>query len=55
MAISVDKEVTLKDPCVDQAFVNIVPPALNKLVYEIESGSTSYPAHDDFEVVTLPF
>ena len=41
--------LTCKNPCIDTEFVNIIPPALNELEYEIGSG----PLEDEHDEWTI--
>ena len=47
-------DVTVKNPCVDQAFVTIMESPLNMLQYELTTGALPYKAHNFFKVVTVP-
>ena len=44
--------MTIKNPCVDPSFVNIVAPTLSPLTYTIDSGSEVFNAHPVFTVDT---
>jgi hypothetical protein len=44
----------MKDPCIDTNFVNILPPALPEIDYDIYSGTQVNPAHPAFVVDTVP-
>ena len=44
-------ELTIKNPCVDPSFVNIVAPTLSPLTYTIDSGAEEF-NHSAFIVET---
>ena len=45
-------ELTIKNPCVDPDYVNIVAPTLSPLTYTIDSGAEEFNDHPAFTVET---